>query len=390
MTKVSIVGAGNAGCFSALEYSWQSKMDKWRGNGRGIDEIELIHDPHTETEKVGQATFPQQPQLLWSALEEEFNYYSNAIHATPKLGILYQDWGKINKEVFHPFPGNQIAVHFCPAEMQRYVLSSNTFKVVEKVINNLDEVDADYVIDCRGRPSNFDDYDELINPVNAVVLGKPESKINDPYTKHIATEDGWTFIIPTHEESPSYDRSIGYLYNKEITSREDAEKNFTKNFNVKITDHLTFKNYVAKQPVINNRIILNGNRLFFLEPMESTSISTYQTWARYSYQFIGNKGWAAHHASIDIKQHIKQVETFILWHYKFGSKYDTPFWKYAKDLLIHEPLFNDACEFISNKTLEDVKIAEAVNPASFRYGAWSLSGLKYWHKGMTEELKQNG
>ena len=58
--------------------------------------------------------------------------------------------------------------------------------------------------------------------------------------------------------------------------------------------------------------------------------------------------------------------------------------------MTHEPLFHDAFEFISNKTLEEVKIAEAVNPASFRYGAWSLSGLKYWHKGMTEKLKQNG
>ena len=58
MTKVSIVGAGNAGCFSALEYSWQSKMDKWRGNGRGIEEIELIHDSSINPELAGQATFP--------------------------------------------------------------------------------------------------------------------------------------------------------------------------------------------------------------------------------------------------------------------------------------------------------------------------------------------
>lgn len=389
MTKVSIVGAGNAGCFSALEYSWQSKMDKWRGNGRGIDEIELIHDSSIKPELAGQATFPQQPQLLWSAIESEFNHYSNAIHATPKLGILYKDWGKINKDVFHPFPGNQIAVHFCPAEMQEYVLNSKAFKVTDQKVESLDDIDADYVIDCRGKPQDLEEYDTLISPVNAAILGKPKKDIQDIFTQHVATPDGWTFVIPTNPESPSYSRSIGYLYNDTITSRRDAEKNFQEIFDVEITSHSTFNNYVAKNPV-QGRVILNGNKLFFLEPMEATAINTYQTWARYSYQFIGNKGWAAHHASIDIKQHIKQVETFILWHYKFGSKYDTPFWKYAKDLSIHEPLFHDAFDFIANKTLEEVKIAEAVNPASFRYGAWALSGLKYWHKGMTEELKQNG
>ena len=389
MTKVSIVGAGNAGCFSALEYSWQSKMDKWRGNGRGIDEIELIHDSSIRPELAGQATFPQQPQLLWSAIESEFNYYSNTIHATPKLGILYKDWGKINTDVFHPFPGNQIAVHFCPTEMQDYVLNSKAFQVTDKKVESLDDIDADYVIDCRGKPQDLEEYDTLISPINAAILGRPKKDIQDIFTQHVATPDGWTFVIPTNPESPSYARSIGYLYNDTITSREDAEKNFQEIFDVEITSHSTFNNYVAKNPV-KGRVILNGNKLFFLEPMEATAINTYQTWARYSYQFIGNKGWAAHHASVDIRQHIKQVETFILWHYKFGSKYDTPFWNYAKDLSIHEPLFHDAFEFISNKTLEDVKIAEAVNPASFRYGPWALSGLKYWHKGMTEELKQNG
>ena len=35
-------------------------------------------------------------------------------------------------------------------------------------------------------------------------------------------------------------------------------------FDVSVTKHVQFKNYVAKEPVIDNRIFLNGNRLFFL------------------------------------------------------------------------------------------------------------------------------
>ena len=29
---------------------------------------------------------------------------------------------------------------------------------------------------------------------------------------------------------------------------------------------------------------------------------------------------------------MKQLENIILWHYQFGSKFDTPFWDYAKSL----------------------------------------------------------
>ena len=388
MTKVTIVGAGNAGCFTALEYSWLAKIDKWVTLGSGVDEIELIYDPDSESEKVGQATFPPQPQLLWSALEQEFNYYSNKINATPKLGILYQNWGKTNKDIFHPFPGNHIAVHFCPWEMQSFVLNSNSFKVKRQKVNDISNIDSDYIVDCRGKPSSFEDYDPLINPINAAVLGKPNEPNTDPFTKHIATEDGWTFVIPTDKTSPSYSRSVGYLYNKDITSREDAEKNFTKNFDVTVTDNLTFNSYVAKNPVIDNRIILNGNRLFFLEPMESTSISTYQTWAKLSYQFVGNKGWAPHHAVIDIKRHIQQVQNFILWHYKFGSQYDTPFWKYAEGLTLADPEFTDALHFAKNQSLETIKIAEAAYPSTYKYGPWSISSFKYWLKGMNEKLYQ--
>ena len=46
--KVSIVGAGNAGCFTALYYSWHAKDI----------EVELIHNPDKPPVTVGQGTIP--------------------------------------------------------------------------------------------------------------------------------------------------------------------------------------------------------------------------------------------------------------------------------------------------------------------------------------------
>ena len=54
-----------------------------------------------------------------------------------------------------------------------------------------------------------------------------------------------------------------------LTSKEDAEKNMLEMFDVEVTKHLNFKNYVSTKPIKDGRIFKNGNRLFFLEPMES-------------------------------------------------------------------------------------------------------------------------
>ena len=43
------------------------------------------------------------------------------------------------------------------------------FKVIEGDVDPKD-VDADYVFDCRGKPNDYSEYDELVNPTNAALL----------------------------------------------------------------------------------------------------------------------------------------------------------------------------------------------------------------------------
>ena len=138
-----------------------------------------------------------------------------------------------------------MAMHYCPWEMQKHVLNSGHFKVTEGDVDPK-YVDADYVFDCRGKPKDFSDYDDLINPTNAAILAKPNWDTTKAFwSRHVATPDGWTFIIPTHSESPSHDYCVGYCYNSNITSKEDAESNLSSMFDVEIKKHLKFKNYLA-------------------------------------------------------------------------------------------------------------------------------------------------
>ena len=374
MTKVSVVGGGNAGCITALYLSWYKKEL----------EVELIYNPDVPCERVGQASVLDPPKLLWAATG--FNWYNNPIHATFKSGILYEGWGQFNEKLFHGFPAHSMAMHYCPWEMQKHVLNSGHFKVTEGDVDPKD-VDADYVFDCRGKPKDFSDYDDLINPTNAAILAKPNWDTTKAFwSRHVATPDGWTFIIPTHSESPSHDYCVGYCYNSNITSKEDAESNLSSMFDVEIKKHLKFKNYLAKNPIVDDRIFLNGNRLFFLEPLESSSVQAYVECARFFVDYIITKKESMEQAACSAKQYIRQLQNFVLWHYQFGSKYDTPFWDYATKLSFKDKTFDAMVEYCLQTSKRDIlpKSYGGMTSELSQYGQWPANSFKVWYEGMTK------
>ena len=142
--KVSVVGGGNAGVFTALYWSWYGKHENI--------EVELFHDPEIPPEEVGQASLLYPPQILWESCG--FTWYNNPLKATMKTGILYEGFGKVNDKVFHAFSPSTMAMHYSPSELQSYILNSGNFKVIEGDVDPKD-IDADLVWDCRGKPKDF-------------------------------------------------------------------------------------------------------------------------------------------------------------------------------------------------------------------------------------------
>lgn len=370
--KITILGRGNAGCLTALYFA-----DRARYEEEKID-IELIYDKNILPEKVGQGTLLDPPKLLWSALG--IDWYNNPIDATPKAGILYENWGKTREKSFaSPFPLDRIALHYSPEKLQDTILNSKLFDVTERHIENYDEIDSDYIFDCRGRPKSaemWDDYEELRNPLNAVLLGQSKKRdMNQLWTRAVATPDGWTFVIPNTSNTTSY----GYLYNDNITSEKEAENNFRKYLDVEdiqTFESSKFKKYLAKNPVVNDRIILNGNALFFIEPLEATAIGTYLNWANKIWNSIVAKKHNLKDASTHIKQYIHEIETFILWHYQFGSKYDTPFWDFAKTFEINDERFSYISEYAI--TTNETKLRQTYH-AGMQYGQWQPWNFKFWY-----------
>ena len=308
--KIAVIGAGLGGCITAMQYDLLGQ------------EVEIYHDPNVPIERVGQGTTCDVVSLMCGALNQ--NWSHNDIKATKKWGINYKNWGK--KDVYHDFYFHSVSAHYVPNLLKEQCLKQ--YKSIEKNISDPEqEIDADYIFDCRGRPSNLDEYHKLTNPLNAVSLATGPYDPKLEHTEAIATPDGWTFVIPNHDST-----SYGYLHRSEITPRAIAEKNFSKFFNAKPDGYLKFDNYIAKNIWRGERTILNGNMLSFLEPLEATSGHFYKFVAESTALHLINKFGTRQSINNMVHAQMRRIETFILWHYMGGSKYDTPFWRYAKSL----------------------------------------------------------
>jgi hypothetical protein len=402
--KIAIIGGGSAGIWTALHYGYCTRNDN-------DVEIELIHDPEIDTVPVGQGTTLNIVPLLWQACGTD--WYHNEIRATPKLGILYENFSKENPNIYHPFPLNSIALQVDPKYLQRYILNSGLFNVKEENVTDLDTVDADVIFDCRGNIGKEDiEYETLYSPVNSVLLSVGPQTNPQLWSRHVATPDGWTFVIPNTTKTLSY----GYVYNKDITPLETAKTNFSEVFPEASEsysghfDHkekvvnLPFESYMAKEPLRidsnGRKIILNGNRLAFLEPMESTAVGFYAAVAQQTFNWVLNKQSRVGNVvmndndphqingmSSTITRMIHEIHIFISWHYTKGSIYDTPFWRVSQSetttIFEHpEKQFQNILDLAKSLDYMDCRLPSNQLQSlgvPIEYGQWGLHSFKLWY-----------
>ena len=142
---------------------------------------------------------------------------------------------------------------------------------------------------------------------------------------------------------------------------------------------MDFENYIAKTCSRRKRTILNGNKLSFLEPLEATPIAYYIYAADnyLNYMFGDND---KDRCNEKIRTEMYRIQDFVLWHYQYGSKYHTLFWKYAKSLP-----FNPDLEL--KNILREVKKTSALNvrlnfdkEEKYHYSQWVSSSVKLWYE----------
>ena len=168
------------------------------------------------------------------------------------------------------------------------------------------------------------------------------------------------------------------MYNNTITTKEEATEDFIERFDIPEVDgQLNFKNYIAKNVFAGERTLLNGNRLGFVEPLEASALPFYQHCCRTYYDYMLGKIDKTN-CNVTIRKELKKIAMFILWHYQFGSKYDTPFWKYAKSLS-----FNPDYEFknIIKKSRGMSNLDSRYSTEHYKelkYSIWDINSIRVW------------
>ena len=322
MKKYAVIGRGTVGCMSALQMKLKFPDAT----------VEWHYDPNIKPQAVGEGTTLALPSLLNATLGFGAKDYPQ-VDGYVKTGIFKRDWSTSGGDFLHEFPAPAVALHFNANKMQDYVYG-RLKDHVDLFEHNItpDDIDADYIIDCSGRPKDYSKHSQSAYiPVNAVHVNQcywDAPKFS--HTLTIARPYGWVFGIPLQNRC-----SVGYLYNSDINTLEEVKEDIKAIFSdfdltpSKETNSFGFNNY-SKNCNFTDRIASNGNASFFLEPLEAMSFSMANHVLNNAINYIQGIV-STQQANMEYVGLIRNVERIIMLHYFAGSKYKTPFWDYARE-----------------------------------------------------------
>ena len=333
--KIAIIGVGTAG-ITTLSYFLYNAPPNFK--------IYSIHDPSKPILGVGESSTTIFTKNFCNGTK--FNIledgYGQQLDATLKLGVKYIDWRS------HDFYSNLLpgayGITFDNRKLKQFAFDrfekiwGDKFRIIEgkcDIVENSDQVtlninhglhNFDYVIDCRGFPDSYDDYQLVDMPTNSAIVANITGNPDFQWTGHTATRNGWMFTLNVHSRI-----SRGYLYNDKLTTINEALDDFERNYLLTrdaTYNHFDFKSYHAKS-FIKNRVIVNGNKALFYEPIEALSGAFYDTVSEYALShMLGHIGTQPmNNQLLDLAHDYISVISYL---YQGGSIYNTPFWRYAK------------------------------------------------------------
>jgi hypothetical protein len=316
MPDLTVLGAGTAGLLAAGHFhSWTP----W--------DIEIIHDPDTPPASVGEGSTPN----VISAMYHSFGFSLgdlDAFDARLKLGIDYDGWN--GRRFTHWFYDSAYALHFDAGLLQAWMLErlgrSSRVTISERFVADADEVDSPHVMDCRGTPTSMNGYEALSIPVNAALVADfPPEDRDTTLTKTM--RHGWLFAIPLQSRT-----AYGYVHNDRFATEDEIVAEMEAEVGMPVIDHRVhrFSNY-KRSDNFGERLAYNGNRSFFLEPMEATSLCNAEFVNRFAYDH-----WCLDQSHEQVQHRYNEMingnAALINLHYALGSRFDTPFWDYAADM----------------------------------------------------------
>ena len=356
LRKIAVVGRGTAGSMAVASVTRTlSDVDH---------ELHHIYDSRIPVIGVGEGSWPT---LVWqlrqlTGLPDET--IQVRVNGTRKYGVAFEGWGRRDRDFIHHFlPRHETYGYHLSADAMVDLLheTMRAHRVDAKVLD-ITRVDGgaqvqfenraperyDLVFDARGFPSELHPDQHISIPFiptntaiirrgQAIVKPAPDGPVLQPtYTRAVARPHGWMFVIPLTVHT-----SYGYIFNRDVSSRAEVEADFDAFLETEGVSEfaqrgvIPFPNFVHRT-LYDGAVARIGNAATFMEPLEATAIAAAQAQ-------VGVVLHARLSRRVEqLAQNVPAVNRFLVknmlhfglflgWHYGCGSKYDSRFWRHARD-----------------------------------------------------------
>ena len=356
LRRIAVVGRGTAGSLAAASVT-NLLPD-------GGHELHHIYDSRIPVIGVGEGSWPSLVQQLQQLTKLSHETVQKRLNGTRKYGVAFEGWGRNNRDFTHYFTPQQVsyAYHLSADLMAEMLHESTHARHIDAKVLNITRVEGgarvefeglapehyDLVFDARGFPRELhpdQHIDISFIPTNTAVIRRCPSIIEEErdgpvlqptYTRAVARPHGWIFVIPLTAHT-----SYGYIFNRDVSNLAEVESDFdafletdgVSEFEQRAV--IQFPNFVHRQ-IFDGAVARIGNAAAFMEPLEATAIVSAQLQVGMVLQIRLNR-------SIEnLERDAPMVNRFLInnmlcyglfvgWHYSCGSKYDSGFWRYARD-----------------------------------------------------------
>ena len=356
LRKVAVVGRGSAGSLAAASVT--------RLHPDVNCELHHIYSSRIPVIGVGEGSWPSLVQELARLTDLPHETVQQRLNGTRKYGVAFEGWGRRNRDFTHYFTPQQVSYgyHLSADLMAGMLHESTRARHIDAKVLNITRIDGgarvefegraperyDLVFDARGFPKQLhpdQHIDISFIPTNKSVIRRCPASIKaeadgpvrrHTYTRAVARPHGWIFVIPLTVHT-----SYGYIFNSDVSSLAEVESDFDaflaasgiSEFEQRAV--IPFPNFVHRQ-IYDGAVARIGNAAAFMEPLEATAIVSAQLQVGMVLQTRLNR--PPEHLDHDAEvvnrflvNNVLRYGLFVGWHYSRGSKYDTKFWRYARD-----------------------------------------------------------
>ena len=356
LRKIAVVGRGTAGSLAAASVA---RMHPDR-------EIELhhIYDSRIPVIGVGEGSWPSLVRELQRLTNLPHQDVQKRLKGTRKYGVAFEGWGRCGRDFTHYFTPQQVSYgyHLSADLLAELLHQSTSARHIDARVSNIRRVDGgaevelegqaperyDFVFDARGFPRELHSEQHIdisFVPTNTAIIRRCPAIMREvgdgpvlehTYTRAVARPHGWIFVIPLTVHT-----SYGYIFNQNLSNLDEVEADFdtfletdgVSEFEQRAV--IPFPNFVHRQ-LYDGAVARIGNAAAFMEPLEATAIVSAQLQIGMVLNMRFNR--SIEHLERDtpvinrfLVRYMLSYGLFVGWHYSCGSKFDSDFWRYARD-----------------------------------------------------------